>query len=182
MSKNNKIVVCADLDAVIANFSSAAAKRLNIQLPKNTILPETYLYDQVSSKSFFWSKIRGYDFWANEILPYEWSKDLIKVIDDNVENWIFLSKPSCDSDCLKAKYDWVKKHFKLERKLWLATNNKEFFSGPNKILIDDKKDTCEKWALRGGFGYHWPEMTEDIDRKEIDDRLEKLDKFLKSFN
>jgi len=25
-------------------------------------------------------------------------------------------------------------------------------------------------------------MTEDIDRKEIDDRLEKLDKFLKSFN
>lgn len=183
MSKNNKIIVALDSDAVLFNFLKSACKVLNIEYPRNYIFEsDKWLYEKCGlTKKQFWSKIHGHNFWAN-LEPFPWAQDLIDIIDRNTENWIVLSKPSLDSGAYSGKFESFQKHFGIGNRLWLSARNKEFFAGPNKILIDDKKDTCEKWALRGGFGYHWPEMTEDIDRKEIDDRLEKLEEFLKLFN
>lgn len=185
MAKNNKNIICIDMDGVVASMAEAAAKRLNIELPKNTTISDTWLYDNCGvDKKQFWKTIHfnEYKFWSKEITPYFWAKDLIRLIDKNFEHWIFLSKPSKNGNCHKGKFDWLNTNFGLGHKLWLSGGNKEYFAGPNKILIDDKVENCDKWSKFGGWAFRWEEFTPDIDKEKIKGRLDELEEFLKLFN
>jgi hypothetical protein len=182
MIKNNKITIFLDIDACIAALMDAVCKRFNLPIPSNQLLPDTYLYDKVA-KNEFWAKIHvnEYDFWVKEIQPYYWAKDLIKTVSNHTDDWCFLSKPSRSGDCHKGKFDWLNKHFGLGHKLWLSGGNKEYAAGPNKILIDDKEENCQKWIERGGSAFRWEEFSSDIDKQRIFDRLNQLNQFLESF-
>lgn len=177
---NNKIICCIDSDGVLFNFLKSACKILNIEYPKNyQFNSDTWLYDKCGlSKKQFWQKIKGHDFWSN-LSPYPWSKDLINIVNNNSDDWIILSKPSLDSGAYSGKFESFQKNFGIGNRLWLSARNKEYFAGLNKILIDDKKENCEKWASFGGFSYHWPEVTDDFDINVINKRLSEIEDLIK---
>lgn len=177
-----KILVFIDLDAVVVNCCKSMCYNVGIEYPSNFQFPsDTWLYDKCvekgMSKNDFWSKNRGFDFWST-MQPYPWYKDLISSVEKYSDDWMFLSKPSMDFGCWGGKAAWVQKHFG-KKKLILSQDYKEYVAGSNKILIDDKKENCEKWSLFGGFAYQWIEVTDDFDRNEIQNRLTEIENLVK---
>lgn len=179
---NKKIITFIDLDGVIANCCKSMCYNVDIYYPKNFQFPsDTWLYDKCAekgmSKSDFWAKNRGFDFWSS--MPvFPWYKKLIEVVERNADDWMFLSKPSMDFGCFSGKAAWVNKYFG-KKKLWLAQDHKEYAAASNKILIDDKLGNCKKWSEFGGFSYHWPEITEDFNFAEIEKRLTEIENLIK---
>ena len=138
---NKEIIICVDSDGVLFNFLKSACQILNVEYPKNyQFESDTWLYDKCGlTKKQFWSKINGHNFWAN-LEPFPWAPKLIDTIKRNTDNWIILSKPSLDAGAYSGKFKSFQINFGIGNRLWLAARNKEFFAGPNKILIDDKKE------------------------------------------
>lgn len=179
--QNKKIICFLDLDGLIVNCCKSMCYNIGVDYPSNFQFPsDTWLYDKCAekgmSKNDFWAKNRGFDFWSSMQI-YPWSKQLIQVVEKNADDWMFLSKPSMDFDCLSGKAAWVKKHFG-EKKLWLAQDHKEYAAAPTRILIDDKKENCKKWSEFGGFAYHWPEITDDFDPTEVEKRLTEIENLI----
>lgn len=180
--QKNKVTVFADLDGVCVAMVKSACQIIGINYPSNfQFHDDTWLYNECQKinigKKDFWRIIRGEDFWKN-LEVYPWTNQLIKTIEKHADNWVFLSKPSRDAGCWSGKYKWAQKHFG-EDKLWLASNNKELAAGPNKILIDDKLENCEKWSNAGGWSYFWPEITDDFDPAEVEKRLTEIENLIK---
>lgn len=184
---NKKIISFIDLDSVCVNFNKSACKKISkyyseIPYPSNYQFPsDKWLYDECEKnnvdKKQFWEIINGEDFWENlEIYP--WTKKIIEIVENNSDNWMFLSKPSRDAGSWSGKYKWVQKHFG-EGKLWLVADHKEYAANSTNILIDDKKENCEKWASFGGFSYHWSEVTDDFNPNEINKRLTEIENLIK---
>jgi len=189
MLKNNKkITVFLDLDGTTVAMIKAACLKLGIKYPSNYQFPDDkWLYSESEkiglNKEQFWSIIRGVEFWEN-LEIYNWTKKLIQIIEQNTDNWAFLSKCSKDPECWSGKYKWFVKNFG-EKKLWLVSGNKELAASETKILIDDKKENCEKWSNAGGWSYLWPEITDNFDPTEVEKRLteiENLIKYVKWYN
>jgi hypothetical protein len=68
-----------------------------------------------------------------------------------------LSAPSQDPSSRVGKEAWVKMNLQNSyNKLYLYSRaNKQLFSEPNRILIDDMKQTIDEWNAKGGIGiYH----------------------------
>lgn len=180
--QNNKIISFIDLDGCIVNCQKSMCYNVGIDYPSNFQFPsDTWLYDKCAekgmSKSDFWAKNQGFDFWSS-IPAFPWYKKLIEVVEKNSDDWMFLSKPSLDFGSFSGKASWVQKHFG-EKRLWLAQDHKEYAAAPNHILIDDKKENCEKWAEHGGFSYQWIEITDDFDPAEVEKRLTEIENLIK---
>lgn len=65
-----------------------------------------------------------------------------------------LSSPAENPDSPAGKTDWVKKNLSNTEVIFRKSFNKQEFSGPNKILIDDLKRNIEQWRAKGGIGIH----------------------------
>ena len=101
----------------------------------------------------FWQPISdaGAEFWAT--LPWmPDGKELWNYIKKYKPN--ILSSPSQDPSSKVGKEAWVKMHLKSDyNKLYLYSRaNKQLFSEPNRILIDDMKQTIDEWNAKGGIG------------------------------
>ena len=113
----------------------------------------------VSTKQFpkgdnsFWQPISdaGAEFWAN--LP--WMPDgqelwrYIKKYNPNI-----LSSPSQDPSSKVGKEAWLKMNLQnsFKKAYFYNRANKKLFAGPNRILIDDMKQTIDEWNAAGGIG------------------------------
>jgi hypothetical protein len=134
--------IYCDLDGVLADFEKGYAELTNT-LPSKTF----------NGKAEFWEPINkaGAEFWAN----LDWMPDgqelwrYIKKYKPNI-----LSAPSSDLSSKIGKEAWVKMHLKNNyNKLYLYSRaNKQLFSEPNRILIDDMKKTIDEWNDKGGIG------------------------------
>ena len=101
----------------------------------------------------FWQPISdaGASFWAN--LPW---------MPDGEELWRYikkyrpniLSSPSQDPSSKIGKEAWLKIHLQnsYNKAYFYNRANKKLFAGPNRILIDDMKQTIDEWNNAGGVG------------------------------
>ena len=113
----------------------------------------------VSTKQFpkgdnsFWQPISdaGAEFWAN--LPW---------MPDGQELWRYIKKykpnilsaPSQDPSSKIGKEAWLKMNLQnsFKKAYFYNRANKKLFAGPNRILIDDMKQTIDEWNAAGGIG------------------------------
>jgi hypothetical protein len=116
------------------------------------------LTDTIPSKSFngkpsFWEPINkaGAQWWAN----LEWMPDG-KQLWDYIKPYkpYILSAPSLNPSSRIGKEAWCKMHIPNQYKKLLLYSRKEkqIFSAPDKILIDDMEQTINEWNKRGGIG------------------------------
>jgi hypothetical protein len=109
----------------------------------------------VKGDAAFWKPLEdeGAAFWAT----LDWMPDgevlwnYIRKYKPNI-----LSSPSRDPSSKVGKEAWCKMHIpnQYNRLYFYNRANKQLFSGPNKILIDDMKITIDEWNTKGGIGIH----------------------------
>lgn len=78
-----------------------------------------------------------------------------------------LSAPADNPDSPAGKLDWVKQHIPGTKVIFRKSTQKQEFSGPNKILIDDLKRNIDQWRARGGIGIHHISVEQTL--KELSD-------------
>jgi len=134
--------IYCDLDGVLVDFEKGYEELTGINIKQ-----------YVKGDASFWAPVdeEGPRFWAN----LEWMPDghvlwdYIKKYKPNI-----LSSPSRSGTSKVGKEAWVKMHLQNSyNKLYLYPRaNKQLFSGPNRILIDDLSNTISEWNKKGGIG------------------------------
>jgi hypothetical protein len=57
-----------------------------------------------------------------------------------------------NNESMQGKTEWVQRLPNMRKIYFRSAGRKADFAGPNKILIDDRKDTIDKWNANGGIG------------------------------
>ena len=138
----NKYILYADMDGVLVDFEKGYQE-----------LTGTSTKRYAKGDTFFWQPISdaGASFWAN----LSWMPDgeelwrYIKKYRPNI-----LSSPSQDPSSKIGKEAWLKIHLQnsYNKAYFYNRANKKLFAGPNRILIDDMKQTIDEWNNAGGVG------------------------------
>jgi FMN phosphatase YigB (HAD superfamily) len=63
-----------------------------------------------------------------------------------------LTAPTYNPESREGKRDWVQRLDGMKNIYFRPAKSKSDFSGKNKILIDDRADTIDKWNAAGGIG------------------------------
>lgn len=144
-------MIYIDMDGVIADFVSSALAVHNF--PKDMYKPcgDYHMENQLGvSQREFWDKIdkAGEDFWVN-MEPFSWTEDLIKVVSD-LDEWMILSAPSRNPQCLSGKMRWLHKQFgsKFHDVIFCPAKKKYLLADDFSILIDDSDKNCSDWGER----------------------------------
>ena len=143
-----KYIIFCDMDGVLVDFD----KGYEDLTGKNT------KHSDLQDRSEFWGlltrslKDKGlteYDYWVN--LP--WMTD-----GQTLWNYIkgynpyVLTAPSMDPGSKQGKREWVQRLDGIKNIYFKPARFKQELSGINRILIDDRADTIEKWRANGGIG------------------------------
>ena len=103
-------------------------------------------------RSQFWKLIDdkvGFSFWAE--MP--WMPDG-KQLWSYIEKYkpMLLSAPSQKPSSRYGKRVWVANNLPGVKLILAKRENKQDYSKPNRILIDDRADNVEEWKSKGGIG------------------------------
>lgn len=135
--------IFCDMDGVLTDFD----KRFEYF---GGLTPDEY--QAKFSKSQFWKLIDdkvGFEFWAK--MP--WMPDG-KQLWSYIEKYkpMLLSAPSQKPSSRYGKRVWVKDNLPGVKLILAKRENKQDYSKPNRILIDDRADNIEEWKSKGGIG------------------------------
>jgi hypothetical protein len=146
--EKSKYIIFCDMDGVLVDFDKGYEDLTGLHTK----------HADVQDSNDFWNKFKSslaeknmeeYDYWAN----LEW-------MSDGQELWNYikqynpyvLTAPSRDPGSKLGKKEWVQRLDNMKNIYFRAAQNKSDFSGRNRILIDDRADTIEKWNKAGGIG------------------------------
>jgi hypothetical protein len=156
-----KPVIFCDMDGVIVDFDKGYKDLTGM----------TTHHADAQGKKEFWARFRQGLKDSGESEKYYWAnldwqpggKELWNYIKDY--NPYVLTAPSVNFDLpddqrykpeynesMQGKLEWVKRLPNMRKIYFASAANKAKFSGPNKILIDDRKDTIDSWNANGGIG------------------------------
>jgi 5'(3')-deoxyribonucleotidase len=112
----------------------------------------------VQDSNDFWNKFRE-GLKEKNIGEFEyWSR--LDWMPDGKELWNYikqynpyvLTAPSRDPQSREGKHAWVERLDNMKNIYFKAAAFKSEYAAPNRILIDDRADTIEKWNKNGGIG------------------------------
>ena len=175
MSKINLIAL--DVDGLLTPFKPTACAKLGIPCEAGNMPSDDLVYELAGGKKTFWQQFGTHDWFAN--LPiYDWSLDLVNMVDKSGIDWIFLTKCSLNHGAASGKCSWMDKFFKrYNHHLWMNKGSKSYMAGPNRWLIDDKRINGDEWVAKNGLFYHWEEL-HPSQTKEAARRIKELELIL----
>ena len=170
----SKPLIFIDLDSVIVQFYQGALKVLgvtNYSIPINEPSMEKWPGVNVTT-SEFWRAIDATNekFWA-ELEPYSYARDLVKVCESYGETFI-LTAPARNPYCLAGKKMWVQKHLPRLSGKMIITKHKYLCAAPNRVLIDDNNEQCDKFSAAGGGTILFPQLFNRNHALAIVDKVE----------
>lgn len=137
-----KYEIFCDLDGVLGDFDFQF-REFTGQLPRD--------YELENGTKQFWGVITkiGEKFWSEIPWMPEGKKlwNFIKPFKPKI-----LSAPSSHPSSRIGKQKWVDKHLPGVPLILASRINKQNYSGYNKILIDDNKNTINEWKTNSGIG------------------------------
>lgn len=175
-----------DMDGVLADFVGSISKAHNKPSPytdPSTIGISLGLFDiekiwGITIKQLF-EPSNNYDFWHKMDKTPE-ADELVKAAFKAVgsDNVAILTAPSISEWCVPGKRAWVRRHYpELVNKI-IYGSAKEFLSGPDKILIDDRDKNIDAFNQAGGRGILIPRLwnkDHELADKALSITLERLD-------
>jgi nicotinamide mononucleotide adenylyltransferase len=146
--ERSKYIIFCDMDGVLVDFDKGYENLTGLHTK----------HADVQNSNDFWNTFRSslakksmeeYDYWSN----LEWMPDGKNLWDYiKQHNPYVLTAPSRDPGSKLGKKEWVERLDNMKNIYFRAAQNKSDFSGRNRILIDDRADTIEKWNRAGGIG------------------------------
>lgn len=132
-----------DLDGVLADFDKQFEKISGGIKPRD--------YEAKYGKEYFWRLItnEGEKYWTD----MEWMKDG-KQLFDYLKPYspTILSAPSRNRSSRTGKKIWVKNKLDNTPLILANAEDKQNYSSPNSILIDDRLSNIQQWNDKGGIG------------------------------
>jgi phosphoglycolate phosphatase-like HAD superfamily hydrolase len=155
-----------DMDGVLCDFDSRFLEVLRETGKKHYSIKgitSANDFEDKYGKEEFWKfidKTVGVRFWVG----MEWTPSGAKL-------WNFIKKynptlltsPSRDNNSRLGKRLWVKNHIPGTPVVFKYSKVKQEMATPTSILIDDRKDTIDRWNAAGGIGIYHPTNTYNID-------------------
>ena len=159
--REKKYVIFCDMDGVLVDFDEGYKELTGV----------TTQHADSQGKNEFWGLFRDSlknkdiperSYWAN----LDWMSDGKQLWDYiSPYNPYVLTAPSVNFDIpfeerykvennesMQGKTEWVQRLPNMRKIYFRSAARKADFSGPNKILIDDRKDTIDSWNANGGIG------------------------------
>jgi hypothetical protein len=159
--REKKYVIFCDMDGVLVDFDEGYKQLTGV----------TTQHADSQGKDEFWKLYRDSlknkdiserSYWAN----LDWMPDGKQLWDYIKEyNPYVLTAPSVNFDIpfeeryklennesMQGKTEWVQRLPNMRKIYFRSAQRKADFAGPNKILIDDRKDTIDSWNANGGIG------------------------------
>ena len=145
--------IYVDLDQTLTAFNDRF-EYFTGMLPKE--------YEQKNGTKKFWQVIDdkvGTRFWVD--MP--WMKDG-KELWEYVKKYEpeILSSPSRSATSKIGKQKWMEKQLPGVKLNLARSDDKQNYSGSNKILIDDRADLIKQWENHGGVGIRFISTTQTI--------------------
>ena len=184
--EEKKYVIYSDMDGVLVDFDKGYKKLTGVSTQ----------HADSQGKNKFWDLYRNSLKKKNIPEKLYWAN--LKPMPDKEKIWNFISPfnpyvltaPSVNFDIpfeerykleknqsMQGKTEWADRYLSNMRKLYFrSAGRKSDFAGPNKILIDDRKDTIDAWNAAGGIGILHTSAVSTIDAlNKIDPNIFKLD-------
>ena len=143
-----KYIIFCDMDGVLVDFDEGYKELTGV----------TTQHADSQGKNEFWSLFRNSlkekdiperSYWAN----LDWMSDG-KQLWDYIKGYnpYILTAPSMDPGSKQGKTEWVARLDGMKKLYFKPAKFKAEYSGKNRILIDDRADTIERWRSKGGIG------------------------------
>ena len=147
-----KYLIFCDMDGVLVDFDKGY-EDLTGKHTKHADLQDQNEFWRLLNHSLEEKGLTEYDYWVN--LP--WMPDG-KTLWNYIKPYspYILTAPSRDPGSKQGKREWFEKELQGAKNIYFrSASYKPEFSGKNRILIDDRKDTTDAWTANGGIGiYH----------------------------
>jgi len=155
-----KYVIFCDMDGVLVDFDKGYEE----------LTGKSTHHANEQGKDEFWNLfnisleekgISEYEYWAN----LDWQPG-----GQELWNYIkpyrpyILTAPTLNPESREGKRDWVQRLDGMKNIYFRPAKFKSDFSGKNKILIDDREDTINRWNEAGGIGILHTSATNTIDQ------------------
>ena len=141
-----------DMDGVLTDFEGRFEQFAGVT-PDEFMSQKTIQYGEKKANEEFWDLVDkqiGVRFWAGMPWMPE-GEELYKYLKKYKPS--ILTSPSREESSRIGKGLWVKRNMSgIPVKFGYGANGKAKFSGPNKILIDDREDNISAWKAAGGIG------------------------------
>jgi 5'(3')-deoxyribonucleotidase len=149
------------MDEVIVDFVGGALKahgwtreRLEQKWERGTwSIVESMGYTQEQ----FWQPINALQdvFWIH-LEPHPWMHDLLRTVKHFSSEWYIVTSPSLSPWASQGKVTWLQRHFGRLFTNYVITNHKHLLACLNRVLIDDREATIDKFRLHDGKGIIFP--------------------------
>ena len=155
-----KYKIYCDMDGVLTDFEKRFKDKLNEVGPKYykksdiAKVDKPKDFEDIFGIEEFWKFIdqyTGVSFWVGmDWMPR--GKELWNFIKPYSPS--LLTSPSRDNTSRLGKQLWAKNNLNPKPKVIFAYSaNKQHYSTPDSILIDDKKSNIEEWLSQGGIAF-----------------------------
>lgn len=146
--ETNKYRIFCDMDGVLVDFDKGYEDLTGLHTK----------HADVQDSNDFWNKFRE-GLKEKNIGEFEyWSR--LDWMSDGKQLWNYikqynpyvLTAPSRDPQSREGKRAWAERLDNMKNIYFKAAAFKSEYAAPNRILIDDRADTIEKWRKNGGIG------------------------------
>jgi hypothetical protein len=149
--------VFIDLDGVLAHFSKRYDELFH-EIPEENYPNESNNQKKNRYKSNFDLFVKGNNFATLDPMPdFHIAIPFINKISKKYLTYILSStaKEEYLHELTRQKKEWLKKYdISLYAIFVPGARIKQYYSKPNRILIDDKLQTIHQWNANGGIGIH----------------------------
>jgi len=159
--RGKKYVIFCDMDGVLVDFDKGYKELTGVSTQHADSQGKNEFWD-LYRNSLKEKNIPEKSYWAN----LDWMPDGKQLWDYiSPYNPYVLTAPSVNFDIpfeeryklennesMQGKTEWVQRLPNMRKLYFRAAKRKADFAGPNKILIDDRKDTIDSWNANGGIG------------------------------
>jgi 5'(3')-deoxyribonucleotidase len=136
------------MDGVLVDFDKGY-ENLTGKHTKHVDLQDKNEFWRLLTRSLKEKGLTEYDYWVN----LEWMPDG-KTLWNYIKEYnpYILTAPSMDPGSKQGKTEWVARLDNMKKIYFKPARFKQELSAKNRILIDDRADTIERWRSKGGIG------------------------------
>lgn len=146
--KKTKYLIFCDMDGVLVNFDKGYEDLTGLHTKHVDVQDNQAFWDKFKS-SLTQQNTSEYEYWAN--LDWEEGGQMLWNYIKPYNPYI-LTAPSLNPESRLGKKEWTTRLDGMKNIYFRKAKSKSDFSGKNRILIDDREDTIERWNAKGGIG------------------------------